>query len=146
MSQQLIESNPNKLGGTPVFFGTRVPIQNLFDCLEAGESLADFLEQFPTVTREQVLGVLEASKERLLTDSQAALEAYQKAIELDPSNEVARNNLFSLKNALVKQRLLKKGSIERIPKPITDFTPYKKRKLFQVKGKPLSQTIIVERH
>ena len=69
---KLIESNPNKLGGTPVFFGTRVPIQNLFDCLEAGENMDDFLEQFPTVTREQVLEVLEVSKERLLADHEVA--------------------------------------------------------------------------
>lgn len=62
----LIERDPEKLGGTPVFPGTRVPIQNLFDCLEGGESLDEFLDQFPTVTREQALGVLEASKESLL--------------------------------------------------------------------------------
>jgi len=55
------------MSGTPVFRGTRVPIQNFFDCLEDGETL----EQFPTVTREQVSGVLELSKERLL-DSEAA--------------------------------------------------------------------------
>lgn len=77
--------------------------------------------------------------------SEEALQAYQKAIDLEPSNELAEKNLFSLKNALVKERLLKKGSLNRIPDPITDFTPYKKRKLFQIKGKPLSQTIIEER-
>jgi uncharacterized protein (DUF433 family) len=54
----LIERDAAKLGGTPVFYGTRVPIQNLFDCLEAGESLDEFLDQFPTVTREQALRVL----------------------------------------------------------------------------------------
>jgi uncharacterized protein (DUF433 family) len=59
------------MSGTPVFRGTRVPIQNLFDCLEDGETVEQFLEQFPTVTREQVSGVLELSKERLL-DSEAA--------------------------------------------------------------------------
>jgi uncharacterized protein (DUF433 family) len=67
----LVEIDPKKLSGTPVFSGTRVPIQSLFDCLETGESLDDFLDQFPTVTREQVLGVLEASKQRLL-DSYAS--------------------------------------------------------------------------
>jgi uncharacterized protein (DUF433 family) len=67
----LVEVNPKKMGGTPVFRGTRVPIQNLFDCLEDGETLEQFLEQFPTVTREQVSGVLELSKKRLL-DSEAA--------------------------------------------------------------------------
>ena len=64
--KDLIECDPEKLGGTPVFFGTRVPIRNLFDCLEEGENLDQFLDQFPTVTREQALRVLEASKERLL--------------------------------------------------------------------------------
>ena len=54
------------MSGTPVFRGTRVPIQNLFDCIEEGETIDQFLEQFPTVTREQVNGVLELSKERLL--------------------------------------------------------------------------------
>jgi uncharacterized protein (DUF433 family) len=50
----LVEIDLEKLGGTPVFHGTRVPIQNLFDCLETGESIDDFLRQFPTVEREQV--------------------------------------------------------------------------------------------
>jgi uncharacterized protein (DUF433 family) len=67
----LVEVNPKKMSGTPVFRGTRVPIKNLFDCLEDGETLEQFLEQFPTVTREHVSGVLELSKERLL-DSEAA--------------------------------------------------------------------------
>lgn len=68
----LIESDPEKLGGTPVFYGTRVPIQNLFDCLETGETLDQFLDQFPTVTREQALAVLEKSKERLLVGYESA--------------------------------------------------------------------------
>jgi len=66
-TNELIECDPEKLGGTPVFFGTRVPIRNLFDCLESGESLEEFLDQFPTVAREQAVQVLEASKEELLT-------------------------------------------------------------------------------
>lgn len=72
MKAQLIERDPEKLGGTPVFFGTRVPIQNLFDCLENGETLDEFLDQFPTVTREQARAILEASKETLLADDEAA--------------------------------------------------------------------------
>jgi uncharacterized protein (DUF433 family) len=71
-SQNLIEVNPNKMSGIPVFRGTRVPIQNLFDCIEEGETIVQFLEQFPTVTREQVNGVLELSKERLLESEIAA--------------------------------------------------------------------------
>lgn len=66
--QKLVEIDPEKLGGTPVFYGTRVPIQNLFDCLEAGETIDEFLDQFPTVAREQALAVLEASKAELLTN------------------------------------------------------------------------------
>lgn len=65
-NKNLVEIDPEKLGGTPVFYGTRVPIQTFFDCLETGESLDQFLEQFPTVTRDQALAVLEESKERLL--------------------------------------------------------------------------------
>lgn len=68
----LFEVDPDKLGGTPVFYGTRVPIQNLFDCLETGESLDQFLEQFPSVTREQALAVLKESKERLLVGYESA--------------------------------------------------------------------------
>ena len=70
--QNLIEINPRKMSGTPVFRGTRVPIQNLFDCLEEGETIDQFLDQFPTVSREQVNGVLELSKERLLEGEVAA--------------------------------------------------------------------------
>ena len=67
--QSLIEINPNKISGTPVFRGTRVPIQNLFDCIEEGETIDQFLKQFSTVTREQVNGVLQLSKERLLANT-----------------------------------------------------------------------------
>ena len=70
--KNLIEIDPQKLGGIPVFYGTRVPIRNLFDCLEGGESLDEFLDQFPSVAREQVLAVLEESKERLLISYESA--------------------------------------------------------------------------
>ena len=70
--QNLVERNPKKMSGTPVFHGTRVPIKNLFDCIEDGETIDQFLEQYPTVTREQVNGVLELSKERLLDGEIAA--------------------------------------------------------------------------
>ena len=55
--QKLIESDPEKMHGAPVFRGTRVPVQNLFDYIEGGDSLDVFLEDFPTVTHEQALGV-----------------------------------------------------------------------------------------
>jgi uncharacterized protein (DUF433 family) len=72
MATPLIERDPEKLSGTPVFYGTRVPVQNLFDCLESGESVDEFLDQFPAVTRQQALAVLEASKESFLTTHEAA--------------------------------------------------------------------------
>lgn len=61
-----IESNPEVMGGTPVFSGTRVPLQNLTDYLEGGDSIDVFLDQFPTVKREQVIAVLEMAKDRLM--------------------------------------------------------------------------------
>jgi len=72
LDHNLVEIDPEKLGGTPVFRGTRVPIQNLFDCLETGESIEQFLKQYPTVDREQVTGVLEESMEQLLVGYQIA--------------------------------------------------------------------------
>ena len=62
----LISSSPDILGGVPVFAGTRVPAQNLLDCLEAGDSIGLFLSDFPTVKREQVVAVLEAAKREML--------------------------------------------------------------------------------
>jgi uncharacterized protein (DUF433 family) len=59
MNQQLITSSADIMGGTPVFAGTRVPVQTLLDYLEAGETINDFLEGFPTVAREQVVTFLE---------------------------------------------------------------------------------------
>lgn len=54
------------MGGTPVFVGTRVPIQTLLDYLKTGESINDFLDGFPTVTREQVITLLEEAEKRLV--------------------------------------------------------------------------------
>ena len=62
----VIDKNPDILGGTPVFRGTRVPIQTLFDYLEGGETLEDFLEGFPTVSRESTIAALEEAKHLLL--------------------------------------------------------------------------------
>jgi len=56
----IIHSDREIMGGTPVFVGTRVPLQNLIDYLEGGESVEDFLEAFPSVSREQVIAVVEA--------------------------------------------------------------------------------------
>ncbi len=62
---KVIHSDPEILGGIPVFVGTRVPVQNLIDCLEAGDSLDQFLDSFPTVTREQAVAALEIAREAL---------------------------------------------------------------------------------
>jgi len=58
MKQSVVSCNPEIMGGTPVFAGTRVPVRTLLDYLEAGESIDDFLEGFPSVTREQVAAFL----------------------------------------------------------------------------------------
>ena len=65
-AEQIIQSDPEILGGTPVFTGTRVPIRSLFDHLEGGDSIDDFLEGFPSVRRDQVIALLEISQERVL--------------------------------------------------------------------------------
>ena len=62
----LITTSPEVLGGTPVFAGTRVPVQTLIEYLEGSETIDDFLEGFPTVTREQVIAFLEEAKARML--------------------------------------------------------------------------------
>jgi uncharacterized protein (DUF433 family) len=62
----VVHSDPEILGGTPVFVGTRVPLQNLIDYLEGGESVEAFLKAFPTVTREQAIAVIEAGKLKML--------------------------------------------------------------------------------
>lgn len=64
--QGIIQSNPEIMGGAPVFVGTRVPLQNLIDYLEGGESVEDFLNGFPSVKREQVIAVIEAGKLKML--------------------------------------------------------------------------------
>jgi uncharacterized protein (DUF433 family) len=67
-----IHSDPDILGGTPVFVGTRVPVQTLLDYLEAGDPLDEFLEDFPSVAREQAVAVLELAKDMLLARASAA--------------------------------------------------------------------------
>ncbi|HEX5177914.1 MAG TPA: DUF433 domain-containing protein [Gemmatimonadaceae bacterium] len=71
-NQLPIHSDPDILGGTPVFVGTRVPVQTLLDYLEAGDPLDEFLQDFPSVSREQAVAVLELAKEMLLARAAAA--------------------------------------------------------------------------
>ena len=61
----VVHSDPDILGGTPVFVGTRVPMKTLLDYLEAGDSLDEFLDHFPSVSRSQAIAVLELAKEML---------------------------------------------------------------------------------
>lgn len=65
-------SHPEILSGTPVFAGTRVPVRSLFDYLEGGETLEEFLHQFPSVRREQTIAVLDAAFERITADAHPA--------------------------------------------------------------------------
>jgi uncharacterized protein (DUF433 family) len=66
MSGPIVCRDPEIMGGTPVFHGTRVPVQTLIDHLEAGESIDQFLEGFPTVTREQLVAFLEQARDKLI--------------------------------------------------------------------------------
>lgn len=69
MDIRIINIDPEILGGTPVFFGTRVPIKNLFDCLESGKSIDYFLDDFEGVKRDQVLGLLAMSQKLIESSS-----------------------------------------------------------------------------
>ena len=65
-TNSVIKIDPEIMSGAPCFAGTRVPIQNLIDYLEGGDSIEDFLEGFPTVSREQVIAFLEEAKNRMI--------------------------------------------------------------------------------
>jgi uncharacterized protein (DUF433 family) len=69
MNHSVVGSDPDILGGIPVFLGTRVPVQTLIDYLEAGQPLSEFLTDFPTVTHEQAIAALEQAKEILLANA-----------------------------------------------------------------------------
>ena len=66
MTDKLIDRNPDILGGTPVFSGTRVPVRILMEHLEAGDRLDEFLEDYPTVSRDQAIALLERAKAMLV--------------------------------------------------------------------------------
>ena len=69
MERRVINIDPEILGGTPVFYGTRVPIKNLFDYLETGDTIETFLEDFDGVKKEQVIKVLEMSQRLIETST-----------------------------------------------------------------------------
>lgn len=68
----VVHCHPGILSGTPVFVGTRVPVQSLFDYLEGGETLDEFLRQFSSVSREQAVAALELAKESVMTIARPA--------------------------------------------------------------------------
>ena len=68
----VVHSDPEILGGTPVFVGTRVPVQSLFDYLEGGDTLDEFLRQFPSVKRDQAVAALGLARDVLLTSARSA--------------------------------------------------------------------------
>jgi uncharacterized protein (DUF433 family) len=70
--EQIVHRDPEILSGTPVFRGTRVPIRSLFDYLEGGDTLDEFLRQFPSVQREQAIALLDLARETLAADAPAA--------------------------------------------------------------------------
>lgn len=66
MTKQIITSSRDVMGGTPVFAGTRVPVQTLIDYIKGGDSIDDFLDGFPTVTKEQVITFLEEAQQQMI--------------------------------------------------------------------------------
>ena len=72
MDPSLFSRDPEIMSGALCFTGTRVPVQNLFDYLEGSSSLEDFLEDFPSISREKAVAVLEVARERLFADAPAA--------------------------------------------------------------------------
>jgi len=68
----IVRSDPEILGGTPVFVGTRVPVQSLFDYLEGGEPLDEFLRQFPSVKRDQAIAALDLARVTLLAGARSS--------------------------------------------------------------------------
>lgn len=72
MAQPVIHWDPEIQGGVPIFHGTRVPVKNLFDYLEAGDSLDQFLHSFPSVSRQQAIAALELAREALVPDAHPA--------------------------------------------------------------------------
>jgi uncharacterized protein (DUF433 family) len=68
----VVHSHPDIMSGTPVFVGTRVPVQSLFDYLEGGDTVDEFVRQFPSVSREQAIAALELAKESVLTSARPA--------------------------------------------------------------------------
>jgi len=101
--QGVVHSDAEIMGGTPVFVGTRVPLQNLIDYLEGGESVEDFLDAFPTVKREQVIAVIEAGKIKNARNGLSDARIDRRMSQLENLSRVDRSLL----------RLSAKGGLER---------------------------------
>ena len=71
-SERVVHCDPEIMGGTPVFVGTRVPVKTLFDCLAAGETIEEFLDGFPTVGRTRALAALHEAGKQLVAHARAA--------------------------------------------------------------------------
>lgn len=71
-AKAVVHSDPDILGGTPVFVGTRVPVRSLFDYLGAGDTLDEFLRQFPSVKREQAIAALDLARDALVAGARPA--------------------------------------------------------------------------
>lgn len=94
-ANEVVHSDPEIMSGTPVFVGTRVPVYNLFDYLEAGDPLEKFLASFPSVTREQAIAALELAKEAVAELATAEAELLLSLAEADrgeliPAEDVLR--------------------------------------------------------
>ena len=104
----VIQVDPDILSGTPVFAGTRVPVQTLLEYLEAGQPLAAFLEDFPTVTREQAVAALKEAKEALLSrarrPTEDAIALLQSWIQEDSTIDGGLDSWEQLKRALDSHR------------------------------------------
>lgn len=85
MKTDVVNIDPEILGGTPVFRGTRVPIESLFDNLEAGMSLDEFINDFPSVTKKQAIAVLDMAGK--IVSSAKAREWYETAVGCKPSSK-----------------------------------------------------------
>lgn len=71
-NSRVVHSDPDIMGGTPVFVGTRVPLQSLFDYIEGGDTLDEFLRQFPSVRREQAIAALDQARDTLVSGARTS--------------------------------------------------------------------------
>ena len=104
----VIQIDPEIMNGTPVFAGTRVPVQTLLEHLERGQSLAEFLTEFPTVTQEQAIAALEEAKDALLAlarrSAQSAADLLESWLEEDSRVEGGLESWEQLKRNLDSDR------------------------------------------